>query len=259
MTTAAETHEATAAAQDGAAEHVHSIVYGPVNALWDGFLAVTGLDGRWGHIEVPEHVAMSIFVMVVCAAVFIPMRFALKTENPGKFQQMLELLVQGLESLIDDVVGHGAGRRYLPIIGALTVFILFSNLSGLFFFFQPPTQNVNTTFALAITAFLYYNWVGLRRHGLPYFKQFLGPVLGLFVLFLPIEIISHLARALSLGLRLFGNIYGEHAVAAEFFGIAPIGLPIPVMLLGLFAGLLQVFIFIMLTMVYLAGAEATEH
>lgn len=253
--------ETVGAADAVAEEHhpVHSIVYGPVNAVWEWFLSFTGLDARWGHVEVPDHVAMCIFVMLLCAAIFIPMRFRLSKERPGKLQQMLEMLVEGLESLLDDVVGHGAARRYVPLIGALTVFILFANLSGLFFFLQPPTQNPNTTFALSITAFLYYNWVGLRRHGFAYFKQFLGPVAVMFLLFLPIEIISHLARALSLGLRLFGNIYGEHAVSAEFFGIAPIILPIPVMLLGLFASMLQAFIFIMLTMVYIAGAEATEH
>jgi len=173
--------EAAAAAEAVAEEHhpVHSIVYGPVNAVWEGFLSLTGLDVRWGHVHVPEHVAMSIFVMLLCAAIFIPLRFRLSKERPGKFQQMLELLVEGLESLIEDVVGHGAARRYLPLIGALTLFILFSNLSGLFFFLQPPTQNPNTTFALSITAFLYYNYRGLRTHGLSYFKQFLGPVAAL--------------------------------------------------------------------------------
>ncbi len=257
-----------AAEAAGAAEHhVHSIVYGPVNALWDWLVAVTGQQARWGAIEVPDHVAMSIFVMVLCAALFLPMRLLLKKERPGKFQQMLELTVEGLEGLLDDVIGHGAGRRYLPLIGALAVFILLANLTGLFFFLQPPTQNPNTTFALSITAFLYYNWVGLRRHGLAYFKQFVGPVGGLpvlmaipfAILFLVIEPISHAARALSLGVRLFGNIFGEHAVSGEFFSIAPIVLPIPVMLLGLFAAMLQAFIFIMLTMVYIAGAEASEH
>jgi F-type H+-transporting ATPase subunit a len=254
-------------AAQAAEHHVHSIVYGPVNALWDWFVALTGQEARWGGIEVPDHVAMSIFVMVLLAAVFVPMRFMLRKERPGKLQQMLEIVVEGLESLLDDVIGHGAGRRYLSLIGAFAIFILFANLAGLFFFLQPPTSNPNTTFALSISAFLYYNWVGLRRHGLAYFKQFLGPVGGMpilmaipfAILFLVIEPISHAARALSLGVRLFGNIYGEHAVSAEFFGIAPIVLPIPVMLLGLFAAMLQAFIFIMLTMVYIAGAEASEH
>lgn len=251
-----------------AAEHqVHSILYGPINALWDVLLAATGLDSRWGHVEVPDHVAMSILVMVVCAAVFIPMRFRLSSERPGAFQQVVELTVEGLGDLLDDVIGHGARRRYLPLIGGFALFILVANLTGLFFFLQPPTQNTNTTFALSLSAFLYYNYVGLRRHGLGYFKQFLGPVgampilmaIPFAILFLVIEPISHAARALSLGVRLFGNIYGEHAVAAEFFAIAPIVLPIPVMLLGLFASLLQAFVFIMLTMVYIAGAEASEH
>lgn len=239
--------------------HAHSIVYGPVNWVWENLLHLTGLDERWGHVHVPDHVAMSIFVMLACAAIFIPLRATLRKEKPGKFQQLMELLVEGLDGLLEDVVGHGAGRRYLPFVGALAVFIVIANLCGLFFFLQPPTQNTNTTWALAVTSFIYYNWIGLKRHGLAYFKQFLGPVAALALLFIPIEIISHLARALSLSLRLFGNIFGEHAVAGEFFGIAPIILPIPVMLLGLFAAMLQAFIFIMLTMVYLAGAEATEH
>lgn len=242
-----------------ATEHAHSIIYGPANAVWDFLLAVTGLDGRWGHVEVPDHVAMSFFVLLLISAIFVPMRFRLSKERPGKFQQLMELLVEGLRGMLDDVVGHGAGKRYVPFMGALTIFILFSNFSGLFFFLQPPTQNTNTTFALSITAFLYYNYIGLRRHGLAYFKQFLGPVAFLFFLFIPIEIISHLARALSLSLRLFGNISGEHTVAGEFFNLAPIVLPWPIMLLGVFGALLQTFIFVMLTAVYIAGAEATDH
>lgn len=257
---------AGAAAQAGEHE-VRSIVYWPVNALWHWLLELTHLDRYWGRIQVPDHVAMSLFVMLVCAAIFIPMRFRFKKERPGKLQHVLEVLVEELEKLIDDVVGHGAGRRYLPIIGALAVFIFIGNVCGLFFFLQPPTANTNTTFALSITAFLYYNYIGLRRHGLSYFKQFLGPVgampvamaIPFALLFLVIEPISHAARALSLAIRLFGNIFGEHAVTGEFFGMAPILLPIPTMLLGLFAALLQAFIFIMLTMVYIAGAEATEH
>jgi len=256
-----------AEAAEAAEHHAHSIVYGPINAAWDWLVSLLGQEARWGAIEVPDHVAMSIFVMVLLAAIFIPMRFLLKKEKPGKFQQMLELVVEGLDSLLEDVIGHGAGRRYLPLIGALAIFIVVANLCGLFFFLQPPTQNTNTTFALSITAFLYYNWRGLRAHGLGYFKQFIGPVGGLPILmaipfallFLVIEPISHAARALSLGVRLFGNIFGEHAVSGEFFSIAPIALPIPVMLLGLFAAMLQAFIFIMLTMVYIAGAEASEH
>ncbi len=259
--------EAAGAAAQAGEHEIHSLVYWPVNAAWHWLLAATGLDRYWGRIEVPEHVAMSLFVMLLCAAIFIPLRFRFKKERPGKLQHILEVLIEEIEKLIEDIVGHGAGRRYLPIIGALALFIFFGNVCGLFFFLQPPTANLNTTCALSISVFLYYNYIGLRRHGVSYFKQFLGPIGGMPVamaipfalLFLVIEPITHAARAVSLAVRLFGNISGEHTVSGQFFGFAPILLPIPMMALGLFAALLQAFIFIMLTMVYIAGAETTEH
>jgi F-type H+-transporting ATPase subunit a len=220
---------------------------------------VLGLEARLGDVHVPDHVCMALFVMLLCAAVFIPMRRSFSLENPSKFQQLLELLVQGLRGLLEDIIGHGAGRRYLPIIGSFAVFIFLSNFSGQFFFLQPPTGNPNTTFALSLSAFAYYHFAGLRAHGLSYFKQFLGPVPALFPLFIPLEIISHLARAVSLGLRLFGNIFGEHLAAGVFFALVPFVVPFPLMALGIFGSLLQTFIFVMLTTVYIAGAEASEH
>jgi len=232
----------------------HSVLYGPVNRLWEA----TGLGERTGIHEVPDHVVMTLLVLALIAAVFIPMRARLKLENPGKFQQLLELVVLGLRGIMEDVIGHGAARRFMPMIGSLAVFIFLSNILGLFFFLQPPTQNTNTTFALSITAWLYYHLVGIRKHGLGYFKQFLGPIPALFFLFIPLEIISHLARAFSLGLRLFGNIFGEHLAASVFF-LIPFVVPFPMMALGIFGATLQTFIFCMLTMVYIAGAEAEEH
>lgn len=236
-----------------------SILFGPVNSLWHWFVAVTGQSARWGHVEVPDHVAMALFVMALCAVVFIPLRATFSLERPGKFQQMLELLVQGLHGLLEDIIGHGAGPRYLPMIGAFAIFIFLSNISGLFFFLTPPTSNPNTTFALSLTAFAYYHFTGLRRHGLHYFKQFLGPVPALFLLFIPLEIISHVARAVSLGLRLFGNIFGEHLASGVFFSLVPFIVPMPLMALGIFGAMLQTFIFVMLNTVYIAGAEASEH
>jgi F-type H+-transporting ATPase subunit a len=132
-------------------------------------------------------------------------------------------------------------------------------MSGALFFLQPPTQNVNTTFALALTACGYYHVRGLRRHGLAYFKQFLGPMPALFLLFIPLEIIQHAARVISLALRLFGNIFGEHLAFSVFVGLVPFLLPLPMMALGVFGATLQTFIFVILTVVYIAGAEAEEH
>jgi|CXWL01.1.fsa_nt_gi F-type H+-transporting ATPase subunit a len=249
-----ETHGAGAAHQAS-----HSLFYGPVNSAWQWFLNLTGLDSRWGNVEVPEHVVGAVMVLLLVAVVFIPLRFRLKKERPGKLQQIFELFVQGLSSLIEDAAGHGAAKRHLPILGAFAVFIFLSNLSGLFYFLSPPTQSVNTTFALSLTAFLYYHYSGLRAQGLHYFKFVLGPVAWLFLLFIPLELISHSARALSLGLRLFGNIFGEHAISGAVNGLLPLFAPVPLMALGLFAAMLQTFIFVMLNTVYIAGAEHPDH
>lgn len=237
----------------------HSIFYEPANRLWDGFLATTGLDERWGHIGVPDHVAMSVFVVLLLFAIFIPLSRTFSEDNPGRLQLFLEQLVNGLRGMIDGQAGHGAGDRYLPVIGAFALFIFFSNVTGLFFFLNPPTSNVNVTFALAGVSFVLYNLIGIRKHGFGYVKHFLGPIWWLAPLFLVIELISHAARWLSLGLRLFGNMTGEHTVSGVFNNLVPLLLPLPVMALGLFAAVIQTFIFIMLTTVYIAGAEAEEH
>jgi len=240
-------------------EH-ESIVHGPVNAIWDWLVALLGRQEQWGHIEVPDHVAMSLFVLGVICAIFIPLGLSVKEENPGRVQILFEQLVTGLRTMIDEQVGRpGAADRYLPLIGAFTFFIFLSNFSGMFFFLSVPTSNTNTTFALAFLSFFFYNYVGIRHHGFGYVKQFLGPIWWLTPLFVVIELVSHNARWLSLGLRLFGNMFGEHTVAGVFNNLTPLLVPLPLMALGLFAAVIQTFIFIILTTVYIAGAEAEEH
>jgi len=207
----------------------------------------------------PDHVIMAMLAVAVIAVVVIPVSRSLSVEQPSNLQQTLELTVSGLEDLLEDVIGHGAGKQFLGFIGALAVFIFVCNIFGLFFFIQPPTANPSTTFALSITAFIFYNVVGVREQGiLKYLKHFAGPLPALAIIMVPIEIISHLARILSLALRLFGNIFGEHTATAIFFGMFPFVLPWPMMGLGIFGALLQAFIFIMLTMAYIQGAVAHE-
>ena len=245
--------------------HPVSFLYAPINRL---LIAIFGeSSARWQELMglhepgywLPDHVIMAMLVVVLLAAVLIPISRRLSVESPGNGQQMLEQIVSGLEGLIDDVVGHGYGKRFLPFIGGLAVFIFTCNIFGLFFFVQPPTANPSTTFALSITAFIYYNLVGIRDNGLvKYLKHFAGPLPLLAPLMVPIEIISHLARILSLALRLFGNIFGEHTATGIFFTMFPFILPWPMMGLGIFGSLLQAFIFIMLTMAYLNGAVGAE-
>jgi F-type H+-transporting ATPase subunit a len=248
-------------------EHHYSFLYEPVNALliWlfgapgERYLELMGAS----HGEVfwlPDHVIMAMLAVALIAAVLIPVSRRLSVGSPGKVQQVLELLLKGLEDLIEEVVGHGWGRPFLPFILGLAIFIFVCNIFGLFYFLQPPTQNTSTTFGLSITAFIFYNVIGIRKNGLVnYLKHFAGPMPLLAPLMVPIELISHVARMLSLALRLFGNIYGEHTASAIFFGLLPFLLPWPMMGLGIFGSLLQAFIFIMLTMAYLNGAVGEEH
>lgn len=246
-------------------EHPVSFLYHPVNKLLIALFGessprvqeLLGLHnaGYW----LPDHVVMAMLVVVLVAAVLIPTSRRLSVDSPGKVQQILEQLITGLEELIEDVVGHGFGKRFLPFVMGLSVFIFVGNIFGLFYFVQPPTANLNTTFALSITAFLFYNFVGIRDNGLfKYLKHFAGPLPLLAPLMVPIEIISHLARILSLALRLFGNIFGEHTATGIFFIMFPFVVPWPMMGLGIFGAFLQAFIFIMLTMAYLQGAVGAE-
>ena len=231
-------------------EHHYSILYGPVNKLAHAL----GL-----HVEVPDHVIMALVVLLVSLILFPFVAKGLSKDNPSNVQQFLETIVEGLKGLLEDVVGHGASQRFLYIIGGFAVFIFLSNIFGLLYFLQPPTGNYNTTLALAITSFLYYNVQGIKAQGVVhYLKHFMGPVLWLTPLMIVVELIGHLARNLSLSMRLFGNIFGEHSVTGVFAGMFPLGLPMPMMAFGIFGAVLQTFIFIMLTMVYIGLAVAKE-
>jgi len=232
-------------------EHESSILYGPVNALWHA------VQHRYAW-DIPDHVIMACLVLVISAVVFPLASRRISRDNPGSFQHILELVVGGVKDLLHDIVGH-EGDRYLYVIGGFMVFIFISNIFGLFFFLQPPTSNINTTFALSVSAFLYFNTEGIRRQGLiHYLKHFMGPIPLLAPFMFPIELIGNFARILSLGMRLFGNIVGEHTATGIFMGMLPFVLPWPMMGLGIFGAFLQTFVFIMLTMVYISGAIAAE-
>ncbi|MBZ5589881.1 MAG: F0F1 ATP synthase subunit A [Acidobacteriia bacterium] len=246
--------------------HEFSILFHPLNALLvallgappAGWQRAMGLEGEAG-VWLPDHVVMALLVVVIVAALLIWVRRGYSIEHPSTLQQCLELFLTGLSNLAEDVIGHGRGRDFVPFVAGLAFFIFTSNIFGIVFFLQPPTANTSTTFALSLTAFLFYNIVGIRRQGpLNYAKHFMGPVWWLFPLMVPIEIISHLARVLSLALRLFGNIFGEHTATGMFLIIVPLFVP-AMMGLGLLGATIQTFIFVMLTTVYVSGAVAEEH
>lgn len=177
---------------------------------------------------------------------------------PTGTQNVMETLIGGLEDFIVGTMGE-AGRRFVPLLCSIFLYLVTMNLLGLVPGCDAPTANINTTVALALFVFVYYNWIGLRSWGPKYIKHFMGPMLPLAPLMLPLEIVSHLARPLSLTLRLFGNIRGEELVLVIFFTMAPIFSTLPIYFLFGLAKALQAFIFFMLTMIYLKGAIEHAH
>lgn len=207
--------------------------------------------------ETYPHVTYTWVIMIMFATVTFVVRGALRLV-PAGWQNFFEVILVSLADFMDSTIGPG-GRRFMPLIGTLALFILVANLMGLFPGMTSPTANVNTNIAMALTVFFVYHAVGFGKHGIGYLKQFCGPVWWLIPMMLPIEIISHLARPITLAVRLFGNIKGEDMVILVLGFLIPLILPIPMMAFAVFTSVLQTLVFILLSMVYLAGALSDEH
>ncbi len=209
------------------------------------------------HTHLHDNVVMGIIAFLVAFFIFIILR---KDPEiiPTPAQQFYEGILNIINSMLEDNIGK-EGKEFLPFVTALAIYIFLSNVLGLIPGFSSATGNLNSTAALAILVFLYYNYIGFKKHGIKYIKHFMGPVWWLAPLMLPIEIISHIARPFSLAIRLFANMFGDHSVFLVFLGLIPFIIPIPIMALGLFVCFIQTLIFVMLTIVYLAGAVAEEH
>jgi F-type H+-transporting ATPase subunit a len=177
---------------------------------------------------------------------------------PGAGQSLMELVVGGVLGFMEQVMGPHA-RAHLPVIGGIVLFIVTTNLLGVIPGLFTPTANINLTAACAITVFLYYQYVGFRRHGMAYIKQFTGPLWWLAPLMLPIELISHIIRPFTLALRLFANMQGHEIVLIIITLLVPIIAPLPIMFLGIFVSFIQGFVFMLLSMIYIAGAEEEHH
>ena len=178
---------------------------------------------------------------------------------PTSGQNVFEVIVGGIEEFMIGVTGEH-GRFAFPLIATLGFFILLSNYMGMIPGFFSPTASINTTAACALVVVVFTHAIGIKTHGPKYIKHFMGPIWWLTPLILPIELIGHIARVLSLSLRLFGNVFGEELVLAILFFLAGLYLaPLPMMFLGLFTGFIQAFIFCLLSMMYFAGALEHAH
>jgi F-type H+-transporting ATPase subunit a len=207
--------------------------------------------------HVPEQVMYALFVVILLSMISLLATRRLAV-YPGKAQNVMEVIIGGFDSLLNEIMGHN-GRKFFPLIATLGLFILTSNLLGIIPGFESPTSNINTNAAMAIVVFLSTHVVGVKEHGLKYFKQFLGPVWWLTPLMLPIEVISHISRPLSLTFRLFGNIKGEDIVLLVVLFLVPWFVPLPVFILMIFTSLVQTLVFMLLTMMYIAGAMEEGH
>jgi F-type H+-transporting ATPase subunit a len=177
---------------------------------------------------------------------------------PGGFQNVLEVIVEGFDNLVTETMGP-EGRKFFPLIATLGLYILTSNLLGLLPGFESPTANLNTTVSMALVVFVMTHVVGIRIHGFKYVKHFLGPIWWLAPLMIILEIVSHLARIISLSFRLFGNIAGEDKVLAVVVLLVPLLVPLPVFVLMIFTSVIQTIVFMLLTMMYIAGAMEEAH
>ena len=186
-------------------------------------------------------------------------------------RNVFEVIVDGLASMARDTMGD-EWRRYFPVVGTIFGFVLVSNLMGLIPFFAGATSDINTTAAWAIISFAVYNYVGIRTHGFWYINQFLGPsffettlfgkhvhVRLLAPIFLVLEVPLHLARILTLALRLLANMFADHTVVGVWLGLVPIAVPAIFMALGLLVACLQAFVFSLLTMIYIGSALEEPH
>ncbi len=211
-----------------------------------------------GHGQ--EWIILSHFVLVI-GIIFLVSRMATRKMQlvPTGSQNVMEAFVGGIVSVGTDSMGEKNSRIYMPLIGSLALVIFISNMMGVIPGFEAPTSNINFTASLAIIVFVYYNYLGIKKNGfINYFKHFMGPLPILAPLMFPIEIISHLSRIISLSFRLFGSVRGDDMFLMVLLMLVPWILPLPGFFLLAVMGVLQAFIFSILTYVYIAGSIMME-
>ncbi|HVO81138.1 MAG TPA: F0F1 ATP synthase subunit A [Terriglobales bacterium] len=227
---------------------------GPVT----GLLRALHLEPTYPQAPITNAVAMQVLVFVFLLILFALVRSRLSVDKPGALQHVFEGVHGFIVGQSHEIIGHHS-EGFTPFLVALGLFILLCNLLGVIPGFESPTAVPIVPLGCAVTAFIYYQTQGFKHHGIAYLKHFAGPMWWLAPIMLPIEIISHLARMLSLTVRLFANMFAGDMVTLVFFSLFPIGLPIAFLGLHVFVSFLQAYIFVLLTTVYLAGAVAEEH
>jgi F-type H+-transporting ATPase subunit a len=226
----------------------------PANAL----LGALGITAEHPKHPWPNWLVMELLVVALIMVTVAVLRGRLSAENPGKLQQVFELIYEFIADTISQV-GVNHGERFIYYIGTIFIFILSMNLIGMIPGLEAPTNNIPVTVGLAIVTFIYYNAMGFKELGIGYLKQFMGPVAWLAWFMIPIEIISHFVRPLSLSVRLYGNMFAGEQVTGVFLSMTFLVIPVIFMLLHIFVALVQTYVFTLLTTIYIGGATSHEH
>jgi len=226
----------------------------PVTAL----LRAVHVTPTYPQAPITNTFAMELLVFLLLIAYFVVVRVSLSVENPKAVQHVAEMTNEFVSKQSESIIGHGY-ERFVTYLTALFLFILLANLLGLVPGLASPTADVVVPLGFAIVTFIYYQYHGVRENGPAYIKQFLGPVWWLSWLLFPIEVISHLARVLSLTVRLYANMFAGDLVTLAFFSLVPIGIPLIFLGLHLGVAVVQAFVFFLLAAIYLSLAVAHEH
>ncbi|HZP23716.1 MAG TPA: F0F1 ATP synthase subunit A [Terriglobales bacterium] len=227
---------------------------GVANAI----LGVFHLHAAHAQAPIPNYIAMELLVFVLLILFFIAVRIRLSVDNPGALQQMVESLNSFVATQSYEVIGHEY-ERYVGYLSVLGLFILLGCLIGVIPGFETATAAPSIPLGCALVTWFYYHFQGIRVNGPGYIRNFLGPVWWLVPLLFVIEIFSHLARILSLTIRLFANMFASDMVILVFWVLVPIILPIPFILLHIAVAIIQTYVFVLLATVYIAEAVAHEH
>src|SRR5215208_3902283 len=236
--------------------------------VWDKVLGAFGTtpEDAFGPYTaenaIPWYTVMFFIACILSVVIIWIFKGKLSESEPGGAQQTLEVSVLAVRNMIEDIIGPH-GLKYFPVVMTFAVLILVSNLMGLFPLFMSPTSATSVTFALGLSSFLYYNYIGIKENGVfRHLKHFAGPIWWIAWLIFPIELISNLIRPFSLGIRLFGNLFADEKVLETLSGLAPPYTwfaPILLMPLSVFVALIQTFVFILLSQLYLSEVSHAPH
>jgi F-type H+-transporting ATPase subunit a len=220
------------------------------------------------HVAHPSHpinnaLTMELVVMTLWLLFFVAARLSLSVEKPGAIQHTAELIHEFVGGQAEQIIGHGY-ERFMPFVTTILMFVLACNCFGLLPGFETPTADPVVPLGLALLTFAYYNWQGVREQGpVGYLKHFMGPVWWIAWLMFPIEVISHLARIMSLTIRLYANMLASDLLTLAFFSMVPIVVPVVFLALHFLVSLIQAYIFMLLSIIYLSLAvshgEETGH